>query len=539
MKKSLIALLLLFVVGLFAVVKAEEIKVSGVGSAPLTGYDIKNVRNKQDTKMNAKADKSDLEVLQTQQIKEATRQAETRKKQDERMGNAVRRAVVTDAQDLALKNALNSLINMTVGANASQNPKVQAAFNDLYSQFNTVILDQNYSGEIKDNNYVANVILTIDGTAFREKLSQFNIDLYTQKVRSSSILLVLDEFFCPPSDLTANVLTKEVTTYSYDKNENYKNKESAHESASSSHKSSGSAGYVSWAGAGGYSAKASSGAKSSANYNHNETYSDKEKEFFQNIKEYQPKNPHIDNQNNTLPALVNVFNKMDINSKDNSMFKSTYFKGAPITSDKLKDSAQLASYVKYAKDSAKADYFGIGTSVIVDNGKNANTGMNTASGVVNVAIFSTLDGSSIANGSVRATASGSSADDARAAVAQKIGEELGEELAASVQNYAKNRLMKGSEYNLVIKGNFLPAERITINKSLKTVSNVQNVTSKTVEQGKLEYSINYNGEDPVGDAIFMGLTETTLAPKFNNYDYTIQGNQVIFAPITKKGTSNL
>lgn len=539
MKKSLIAILLVLFFGMFVTVQAEEIKVSGTGSALISGYNIKYVRAMQDKKMQTKSENSNIEAIQTQQIKEASRQAETRKKQDERTGNALRRAIIDDAQTLALKNALNNLIDMTVGVNASKNPKIIAVFDNLYSQFDSCITDRNYTGEVRDNTYIAKVDLTVDNTTFREKLSQYNIDLYTQKVRSSSILLVLDEFFCPPSDLTTSVLTKETTTYNYKKNESYKNNATLKASSSSNHKSSSAGAYVGWTGAGVYGSKHSSGAKSAVNYKHNEGYSDKENEFYQNIKEYQPKNPHIDKQNNTLPALVNVFNKMDINSKDNSMFKSLYFKGQPITSDKLKDSAQLASYVKYAKDTARADYFGIGTSVIVDNGKNADTGMNTASGVANVAIFSTLDGTNIASGTVRATSSGDSADDARAAVAQKIGNELGENLASSIQNYAKNRMMKGSEYILVIKGNFLPAERINITKNLKNVSNIQNVTLKTMELGKLEYSINYNGEDPVGDAIFLQLTETNLANKFNHYDYSIHGNQVIFTPIVKKGTSNL
>jgi len=47
MKKSLIALLLFLAVGLLLWLKQKKYKVSGVGSAPLTGYDIKMVRNKQ------------------------------------------------------------------------------------------------------------------------------------------------------------------------------------------------------------------------------------------------------------------------------------------------------------------------------------------------------------------------------------------------------------------------------------------------------------------------------------------------------------
>lgn len=80
MKKLLTALLLIASCYLYNIANAVEIKIEGQGSALLTGYDIKTVRNKQDTKMSKKAKNSNLEVIQTQQIKEASRQAETRKK---------------------------------------------------------------------------------------------------------------------------------------------------------------------------------------------------------------------------------------------------------------------------------------------------------------------------------------------------------------------------------------------------------------------------------------------------------------------------
>ena len=85
MKKLLTALLLIASCNLSNIANAVEIKIEGQGSALLTGYDIKSVRNQQDTKMSNKAKNSNLEVLQTQQIKEASRQAETRKKQDQRL----------------------------------------------------------------------------------------------------------------------------------------------------------------------------------------------------------------------------------------------------------------------------------------------------------------------------------------------------------------------------------------------------------------------------------------------------------------------
>ena len=122
-----------------------------------------------------------------------------------------------------------------------------------------------------------------------------------------------------------------------------------------------------------------------------------------------------------------------------------------ISSDKLANSAELAKYVEAARKDAKADFFAIGVSYITDNGKNENTGRNTCDGNVFVKVYSTVDGEVIASGTFTETASGNSADQARSAVAKKIGNELGEVLSKKIQDYWKRRMMYGSEYIVQIK----------------------------------------------------------------------------------------
>lgn len=570
MKKIMIALLVFIVGTFYCAVNAVEIKIEGKGYAPLTGYDIKNVRYKQDFKMNQKSKNSDVEVLQTQQIKEASRQAETRKKQDERLSNAVRRQVVTEAQDNALKSGINILIDRTLGANASQKPEIQEKFEEILSQTSTYILDQNYTGEIEDNNYVAKVYLTVDETEFRTLLSDLGVAINTQAVRAHSIMIVLDEFFARPSDLTQNVLTKEVTTYKYDYDEKLKDTEKASASSYASAKGSGgssntynvnakSKGRYNAYASGGYSGSASgshnnsykasgsssnkynysSSAGNKASYGHFIDYGKKENEFFQNIKEYDVKAPKAENLNFTQPALQDAFVMYDIRALDNDVFKSKYFKGQPITSDKLANSAELANYVEAARKDAKADFFAIGVSYITDNGKNDNTGRNTCDGNVFVKVYSTVDGEVIAAGTFTETASGNSADQARSAVAKKIGNELGEVLSKKIQDYWKRRMMYGSEYVVQIKGNFLPVERITINKAIQNVDGIKNVNLRTSDSTHTEFTVNYSGQDGVADAIFMKLYDSNLSGKFQNYDYKINGNQVIFSPLNNKGIPNL
>lgn len=579
MKKILCALAIFILGAILCQANAVEIKIEGKGYAPLTGYDIKAVRNMQDSKMSKKAKNSDIEAVQTQQIKEASRQAETRKKQDERLSNAVRRAVVVEAQENALKAGINILIDRTLGANASKKPEIQEKFDEIVSQSSTYILDQSFTGEIEDNNYVAKAYLTIDETEFRTLLSDMGVALNTQAVRAHSIMIVLDEFFARPSDLTKNVLTKEVTTYKYDYDEKLKDTEKASASKYSNSKGSGSnsntynvnakskgnysenasGGYSSAYGAAGYSGSASgshnnsykasgsnknsynyassAGAKSS--YGHFVDYTKKENEFFQNIKEYDVMSPKAENLNFTQPALQEAFVTYDIRALDNDIFKSKYFKGQSISSDKLANSAELAKYVEAARKDAKADFFAIGVSYITDNGKNENTGRNTCDGNVFVKVYSTVDGEVIASGTFTETASGNSADQARSAVARKIGNELGEVLSKKIQDYWKRRMMYGSEYVVQIKGNFLPVERISINKSIQNVDGIKNVNLRTSDSTQTEFTVNYSGQEGIADAIFMKLYESNLSNKFQNYDYKINGNQIIFSPISKKGVSNL
>lgn len=577
--KKILVLLAVFIVGFFdCSVSAVEIKIEGKGSAPLTGYDIKAVRSMQDSKMDKKSKNSDFEVLQTQQIKEASRQAETRKKQDERLSNAVRRQVVSEAQDNALKSGISILIDRTLGANASKKPEIQEKFDEILSQSSTYIVDQNFTGEVIDNNYVAKAFLTVDETEFRTLLSDMGVAINTQAVRAHSIMIVMDEFFARPSDLTKNVLTKEVTTYKYDYDEKLKDTEKASSSAHAnvnsrggssnsynvnakskgSYNANASGGYSSAYGGGGYSGSskgnhnnsykakgassnnynysASAGQKSS--YGHFVDYGKKENEFFQNIKEYDVASPKAENLNFTQPALQEAFVMYDIRALDNDVFKSKYFKGQPISSDKLTNSAELASYVEAARKDAKADFFAIGVSYITDNGKNANTGKNTCDGNVFVKVYSTVDGEVIAAGTFTETEAGNSADQARSAVAKKIGNELGEVLSKKIQDYWKRRMMYGSEYIVQIKGNFVPVERIAINKALQNVEGIKNVTLRNTEPSQSEFTVNYSGTEGIADAIFMKLYDSSLSSKFRNYDYKVNGNRIIFSPINK-GAQNL
>jgi hypothetical protein len=488
---------------------AIEIKVEGTGKASITGYDISSVRDNQDVDSNKLANKKQSEKKKDKQIDKAIKQSNKRKQQDSDLSDSVRVAVVKEAQDNAVKNALNILLDRVLGAGASKDTSVQDKFEDIYSQSGVYTLDKQFSGETSDSEYIAKVSLTIDETAFRELVSDMGIALNTQKVRQSAILIVMDEFFAAPSNLKP-APTKEITTNITTKEQ----KRVKSEAAAVDYEN-------------GF------GEKASAAYGKFSDLSGKDTEFYQKIVEYAVNAPVAENLNYTQPALANAFVTYDIRSLDNDIFKSKFFKGQGISADKLSNSEELSKYVEYAKTEAKADFFAIGVSYITDDGKNENTGKNTASGNVFVKIYSTQDGEIIASGSLSEIASGNSSDGARVNVANKIGNELGEVLSKKIQDYWKKRSMYGSEYIVQVFGSFLPIERISLNKAIKETPGVEAATLRNSDNTKCEYTVSYNGNDPVGDAIFLKLSESNLAGKFGNYDYKGSGNNVIFSPIGK------
>ena len=501
MRRLFISILcFLITTSLFAV----EIKVEGMGKASITGYDVAAVRGTQDKAAQKAAGKKGSEKKKDKEINKALEQSGKRRKQDSDLSDSVRVAVVREAQDYALKNALNILLDRVLGAGASKDYNVQNRFEDIFSQANTYIIDQSFSGEVKDSDYVAKASLVIDETAFRELISDMGIALNTQKVRQSAILVVMDEFFAPPSHLTPAV-SKETTTYKRDRETNRTKGDIV----------------------------AATDGEITVAYGTFSDYSNKDKEFYEKVVEYSITEPSAQNLNYTQPALVSAFVSSDIRSIDNDIFKSRFFKGNAITADKLSNSTELNRYVAFAKDEAKADFFAIGVSYITDDGKNPNTGTNVTTGNVFVKIYSTHDGEVIASGSFAEMASGASADQARVNVANKIGRELGDTLSKRIQDYWKKRSMYGSEYTIEIHGSFLPIERIAINKALKETAGVDAVTVRTSDGAKSEYVINYSGSDPVGDAVFMSLAGSKVSAKFEKYDYKASGNNVVFKPIGK------
>lgn len=527
MKKFVTMLLTIVICSVFNAVQAEELmEVRGVGYALLTGYDIKGVRNQQDSKMDRKAKNSDFEVLQTQQIKEATRQAETRKKQDKRMSNALRVAVINEAQEKATENAIKEAVIQVLGADAFSNSKVVNGFSDIVNQSDTYISSKNFSGEVEDNKYKAIAILSINDTEFRKLLKNHGLNIHKKTEQLSSILVVMDEFFAKPSNLNQSTATKEVTTYKYNKDESQSDKE-AYKSASANKSA-----YA------GYYGKAGASSSSGTTYASSNEYKNKEAVFYQHLKEYAPSFPKAQGMNSTQRAFGSSLRNAGIKYRDSSVIKSKYFKGKPITADVLSKSAELAQFVNTAKNdpSSNADYVAIGFSYITDNGKSNNYDGYESSGSVELVVYSTVNSDVIAEETVSASAMGDSPDNARQNVAEKLGRKLGEKIALQIQNYHKDNSMYGKEYNIVFKGNFTPLEKASLKKFLQNVDGVDEMSQRSATETRIEYTINYSGKESLDDAIWMQISGSSVEGKFKDYTTSTTGNQIIFY---KKGTSAL
>lgn len=521
---------------------ATELQVNGQAKVSMTGYSLPTVREKQDAYMQKKSEKSGFEVIQNKQVDEALRQASVRKNQDVKWNQALRQSVVQSAQEKALINAIETLIDRTLGVGVNQKPEVQAQLATLVTQASTYVLNKTYTAEVNQTDYIAYVNLTVDETKFRSLLSDMGLATHTVTQRQNKILVYFDEYFTTASDFKSSDPSLEVTTYKHNAQDKFKHsvKASTYDNTIKKDRSN-SAGfsgvvspYVVAVDASKSSSNSLDAGMSRSSYGNFVDYSSQDATFFQQVKLYAPKQPALSNLNYTQPALQQAFTDADLAIQDNDAFKSRFFKAKPLSVNDLSQSPQLAEYLNFAKNVAKADFIAIGISYIVDNGLVSSTGLRHCDANAYVKIYSTTDGQLITSGTLSETAAGNSLDQARTQVAQKLGRHLGNELAVKVQNYWKKRSFYGSEYTVSLKGAFTPAERMRFLSAIKKVASVQGASIKQASETGVEVLVTYNGQDALGDLIFLSVLEDPiLEPLFREYDYRINQNTLELYPKTK------
>jgi hypothetical protein len=125
-----------------------------------------------------------------------------------------------EVQTLARKNAIRQVVTMAVrkvlGSDAMDNPKVQQRFDEIVSQFNVYKIKQSETSHREGNQYVTSVMAILDDKIFQQTVSDLGVAINTAMVRSSAILILMDEFFNIPSDLINPSPIREVTVLQYD-----------------------------------------------------------------------------------------------------------------------------------------------------------------------------------------------------------------------------------------------------------------------------------------------------------------------------------
>ncbi|MEI6306859.1 MAG: hypothetical protein WCP33_08555, partial [Deltaproteobacteria bacterium] len=241
---------------------------------------------------------------------------------------------------------------------------------------------------------------------------------------------------------------------------------------------------------------------------------------FKKLVEYQPQNTGPDKENLTYAALMREARKFDLAMMDNSVLRSTYFRGKALTIQEMDNSPELGRYVEFARKN-KADYFMMGNSIIRD------LGSNQCDGVVSLKAFSTEDNELLAADMHNESARGTSTDDCRANVANKLAYFVGKKLGTSIKDFNRQREVSGKEYTVVLLsavGDLTGRMTSSFSrglgnlKGLNSKVNVRNSTNR-----EYEVVLAYKGEAPFADALGEVLD---AVPALKQADYTVNGTRI-------------
>ena len=245
---------------------------------------------------------------------------------------------------------------------------------------------------------------------------------------------------------------------------------------------------------------------------------------YKKLVKYQPQNTSPEKSSQTYNALMGQLQDYDLRVVDNDLFRSKYFKSKPVTIEQMQNSEDLAKYVGYAKKEANADFFMVGTSIIIDQGRNASTGETECTGVATVKTYSTVNGESIASETISETSAGRNVNDCAGNLAKKLAAVGGPIIGAKVQEYWKKRSTYGREFVLTLTGSPLSLMvKTAFTKTLKTVSGVEGSVQRAATDKEMQIVVTYKGADPLDQALAEALSSN---PNFATLDSITDGNQI-------------
>ena len=465
-------------------------------------------------------------------------------------------ATKTEAIRNAKRSAVEEGVAKLIGPSAANDPKVRAAIDKIIIQINDNKIVSSKGSKDNDDNYEQHITLRIDELEFLKLLQTQGIAPTGDRLYK--ILVVMDEYHTTPTDRQKPL--KEVVEYSHDKTATSAASLSASQSSASDTRaaarasSSGSAnyaaggqssgyssgGYSNRGGGGGYSSGGQSSGyvagsarqKSSASAEYSQQKAeassvdqssfDQKKDIvsFKKLVEYQPQNTGPEKENLTYAALMREARKFDLSMMDNSMLRSQYFRGKALTIQEMDSSPELANYVGFARKN-KADYFMMGNSIIRD------LGGNQCDGVVSLKAFSTEDSELLAADMHNESARGTSSDDCRATVANKLAYFVGKKLGSSIKDFHRQREVSGKEYTVVLLsavGDLTGRMTSSFSRGLQNLKGLNsklNVRNSSARE--YEVSLAYKGEAPFADALNDVLD---TVPALKQADYQVNGTRV-------------
>lgn len=448
----------------------------------------------------------------------------------------------------AKRDAVVKAITKTNGSTSSNDPKIQAAVDQIVVQIGDDKISDQQNSKDAANNFVTRVTLRLDETEFRKLLQDNGIASTT--ARNFAVMVVMDEFFTTPTDHSKPL--RELVEYSHDKTATASSNTSASESAASLNAASSSSDYSGSSqvsanqsssaafGAVGYNGSAYGAGRqrssvtgatreksknssdtlnqsaSSANYD-NQTFDQKKDVVnFKKLIEYQPQNKGPEKNNYTYSALIREAGKYDLNFLDSDLFKGKYFNGKPLTMEEMQNSSELSRFVAAAREN-KADYFMVGNSIIINNNKNPNTGTYVCDGLVTLKAYATEDGAILTTDARNESATGSSPDDCRVAVANKLAGFVGTTLGSNIQNFWKLRDMYGREYNVrlvSLLGNLSDDVKDSFAEAVESIGGLQSkVNERKSTRSEYEVAITYKGDKSVARSISSALKKAAVFAK--------------------------
>ncbi|HEY3451346.1 MAG TPA: hypothetical protein VGK67_33620 [Myxococcales bacterium] len=439
----------------------------------------------------------------------------------------------------AKRQATISAIDKILGPSSSKDPRVSSKIDAVMAQIADDRIVDTKAAKVGDN-YEVTLKVVLDDKEFRTLLSDLGIAINTAAVRSFSILTVMDEFVTTPKDLKAPL--EELVEFSSERGASMHDKsKSADSSSSDSADSVHASGNINAAGShsGAYgggsahvqgshsvNAASSSSSKSSSERSNDVAAEVHDNVTYKKLVKYQPQSTAPEKVSQAYNALMGQLQDYDLRVLDNDVFKSKHFKDAPLTIEQMQNGEALSKYVAWARTEANADYFMVGNSIIIDSGKNKNTGDYSCTGLVTVKTYSTADGEAIASETISEASAGLNLNDCAANVAKKLAKVGGPIIGARVQEYYKRRATYGREFVVTLVGANLPLMlKTNFAKALKSVPGVENDQQRTSSGKKLQIVVTYKGGDPLDQAMAAQLATN---PSFATLDAKTDGNQVLF-----------